>query len=177
MREGRQPLVTLRVQLWVRELRRMVGKLATDPSQVKLRSERDLPSERDGVYLPMVQCSQCRTTGWLSRLVQGSNKLSTNLEEIYNTWFSRRPEAARFYAAQSIGRPQVEGVKQHVCVACGNLQQASDTCLACGHQELLADFSGDGTADSGGGAGAVHSSRRDLPCLRRARRAAAAGCP
>ena len=33
----------------------------------------------------MVQCSQCRTTGWLSRLVQGSNKLSTQLDEIYNT--------------------------------------------------------------------------------------------
>jgi DEAD/DEAH box helicase domain-containing protein len=58
----------------------------------------------------MVQCSQCRTTGWLSRLVQGSNKLSTKLDEIYNTWFSRRPEAARLYAAKSLGRPHVEGV-------------------------------------------------------------------
>lgn len=140
LREGNQPLVTLRLQLWVRELRRMVGKLGCDPSEVKLRSERDLPGERDGVYLPMVQCSQCRTTGWLSRLVQGSNKLSTNLEEIYNTWFSRRPEAARFYAAASIGRSQVDGVEQHVCVACGNVQQADETCLACGHQELLAIF-------------------------------------
>jgi DEAD/DEAH box helicase domain-containing protein len=139
-REGKQPLVTLRVQLWVRELRRMVGKLASEPVDVNLLSERDLPSERDGVYLPMVQCSQCRTTGWLSRLVQGSNRLSTNLEEIYNTWFSRRPEAARFYAAKSIGRSQVEGVEQHVCVACGNVQQGKDTCLACGHQELLAIF-------------------------------------
>ncbi|AXE34647.1 DEAD/DEAH box helicase [Chromobacterium phragmitis] len=139
-REGKQSLVTLRVQLWVRELRRMVGKLATDPAEVKLRSERDLPAERDGVYLPMVQCSQCRTTGWISRLVQGSNKLSTNLEEIYNTWFSRRPEAARLYAAQSIGRPQVDGIEQHVCVACGNVQQGNGTCLACGHQDLLAIF-------------------------------------
>lgn len=139
-REGGQPLVTLRLQLWVRELRRMVGKLAIDPGEVKLRSERDLPGERDGVYLPMVQCSQCRTTGWLSRLVQGSNKLSTNLEEIYNTWFSRRPEAARFYAANSIGRSQVDGIEQHVCVACGNVQQAKDTCLACGHQEMLAIY-------------------------------------
>lgn len=138
--EGKQPLVTLRLQLWVRELRRMVGKLGIDPAEVKLRSERDLPSERDGVYLPMVQCSQCRTTGWLSRLVQGSNKLSTNLEEIYNTWFSRRPEAARFYAAKSIGRSQVDGIEQHVCVACGNVQQANESCLACGHQELLAIF-------------------------------------
>jgi len=140
LREGNQPLVTLRVQLWVRELRRMVGKLAASPQDVRFRSERDLPAERDGVYLPMVQCSQCRTTGWLSRLVQGSNKLSTKLDEIYNTWFSRRPEAARLYAAASIGRPHVDGVNQYACVACGNVQQGAGACLACAHQELLAVF-------------------------------------
>jgi DEAD/DEAH box helicase domain-containing protein len=140
LRDGKQPLVTLRVQLWVRELRRMVGKLAIDPNDVRLRSERDLPGERDGVYLPMVQCSQCRTTGWLSRLVPGSNKLSTQLDEIYNTWFSRRPEAARLYAATSIGRSNVEGVTPYVCVACGNVQHGEGTCLACAHQELLKVF-------------------------------------
>jgi DEAD/DEAH box helicase domain-containing protein len=140
LRDREQPLVTLRVQLWMRELRRIVGKLATDPQDVRLCSERDLPGERDGVYLPMVQCSQCRTTGWLSRLVQGSSKLSTQLDEIYNTWFSRRPEAARLYAARSVGRPHVDGVSQHVCVACGNVQPGDAACLACANQELLPVF-------------------------------------
>lgn len=134
------PLVTLRVQLWVRELRRMVGKLSVDSQDVKLRSERDLPVARDGVYLPMIQCSQCRTTGWLSRLVQGTRKVSTQLDEIYNTWFSRRPEAARLYASESISRSNVAGVTELVCVACGTLQHDPSACLACGHQELLSVF-------------------------------------
>lgn len=137
---GGTPLINLRMQLWVRELRRMVGKLATQPAEVMLRSERDLPAQRDGVYLPMVQCRQCRTTGWLSRLVPGTNKLSTQLDEIYNTWFAGRPEAARFYAASSLGRSQVEGIREHACVACGNLQQGPGPCSACGHAELLAIF-------------------------------------
>lgn len=140
LREGGQPLVTLRVQLWVRELRRMVGKLSAEPQEVKLRSARDLPSTRDGVYLPMVQCRQCRTTGWLSRLVQGSSKLSTQLDEIYNTWFARRPESTRLYASASIGRAHVDGVMQRVCVACGNVQQGEGACLACGHQTLASVF-------------------------------------
>ena len=127
-RDDAQPLVTLRVQLWVRELRRMVSKLSVDPLEVNLRSERDLPGMRDGVYLPMVQCSQCRTTGWLSRLVPGSSKLSTQLDEIYNTWFSRRPEAARLYAAASVGRTRVDGVNQFACVACANVQHDGATC-------------------------------------------------
>jgi DEAD/DEAH box helicase domain-containing protein len=140
LRENQQPLVTLRIQLWVRELRRMVGKLSADPQDIRLRSDRDLPGERDGVYLPMVQCSQCRTTGWLSRLVQGSSKLSVKLDEIYNTWFARRPEAARLYATESIRRSHVDGIVERVCVSCGTLQQAQDACLACGHQELLNVF-------------------------------------
>ena len=140
LRDDQQPLVTLRVQLWVRELRRMVAKLALKPHEVRLISERDLPGTRDGVYLPMIQCSQCRTTGWLSRLVQGSNRLSTHLDEIYNTWFSKRPEAARIYAAQSLGRPHVQGINQYACIACGNVQAGSESCLACAHQELLHVF-------------------------------------
>lgn len=140
LREGNQPLVTLRIQLWVRELRRMVGKLSVDPLDIKFRSERDLPGERDGVYLPLVQCSQCRTTGWISRLVQGSSKLSTQLDEIYNTWFAKRPEATRLYAATSIGRSHVDGLVERVCVACGSLQQSHEECLACGHKELLNVF-------------------------------------
>ena len=140
LRENDKPLVTLRLQLWVRELRRMVGKLSVSPQDVRLRSERDLPGDRDGVYLPMVQCSQCRTTGWLSRLVQGSSKLSIQLDEIYNTWFARRPEATRLYAAASIRRSHVEGIVERACVACGTLQQAKDACLACGCQDLLDVF-------------------------------------
>ena len=140
LRDGPQPLVTLRLQLWVRELRRMVAKLSVNPQEVKLCSARDLPSDRDGVYLPMVQCRQCRTTGWLSRMVQGSSKLSTQLDEIYNTWFSWRPESTRLYAAESLGRAQVEGILQMVCVSCGNVQQGEDICLACGHQELARMF-------------------------------------
>jgi DEAD/DEAH box helicase domain-containing protein len=93
---------------------------------VQLRSERDLPGERDGVYLPMVQCSQCRTTGWLSRLVQGSSKLSTKLDEIYNTWFSRRPGGGallRGAAALAVpcGGGEAAGVR-----GCGNVQQGKE---------------------------------------------------
>lgn len=163
LREAGLPLVTLRVQLWVRELRRMVGKLAVNPEDVCLRSEGDLPAEREGVYLPMVQCSQCRTTGWISRMAPGSSKLSTKLDEIYNTWFSSRPEATRLYAAASVGnRPQVQGIPQFACVACGNMQSGNKECLACGHKELLHVFLV--TAQRTQVSGNVHYTRHDDTC-------------
>jgi DEAD/DEAH box helicase domain-containing protein len=69
-------------------------------------------------------------------LVQGSSKLSTQPDEIYNTWFSRRPEAARLYAPRAWAAA-CGGVHQYACVACGNVQAGEGACLACAHQELL----------------------------------------
>jgi DEAD/DEAH box helicase domain-containing protein len=136
-----RPLLNLRVQMWMRELRRMVANLAVQPKDVKLRSSADVPANPDGVYLPLIQCTACRTTGWLSRMVQSSSRLSTKLDEIYNTWFASRPEVTRFYAASSFKRPQVEGVIQQVCTACGNLQSnGAIACVACSEESLLPIF-------------------------------------
>lgn len=157
-----KPLVSLRVQLWVREMRRMVAKLAVDAEDVRLRSAADVAANPDGVYLPMIQCSECHTTGWLSRMVQGSNRLSTKLDEIYNCWFSGRPEATRLYAAQSVKRAQVDGVVQHACVACGNLQQTPGNCQACSHQELLAVYKV--IAQRSYSIGQVQHTRHDSTC-------------
>jgi DEAD/DEAH box helicase domain-containing protein len=167
-REKQQPLVTVRLQLWVRELRRMVGKLAVNPQDAMLRSERDLPVTRDGVYLPMVQCNQCRTTGWISRLVPGTSRLSTQLDEIYNTWFRRGPEATRIYALTSLGpgrrdaRESVEGMEEQVCAACGTLQQAQEACLACAQRSLLPVFRVTGMKERH--SGSAHFNLHDNTC-------------
>jgi len=159
--EGRQ-LVNLRIQLWLRELRRMVANLSSSAEGVSLRSSADIPANPDGIFLPLVQCTECRTTGWLSRLVPSSNKLSTKLDEIYNTWFARRPESARLYASASVKRPQVEGITQWACVACGNLQQGKNACQACGQEDLLSVFKV--TAQTSFTLGNVQHTRHDNSC-------------
>jgi DEAD/DEAH box helicase domain-containing protein len=126
-------------------LRRMVGKVTSDPARVELRPDKDLKARPEGLYLPLIQCSECHTTGWLSRLAPASHKLSTRLDEIYNTWFSRRSEAVRLYPGEDWRRPYVAGVPQHVCCACGNLQPNQGGCQACGHDELVAVFRTTGT--------------------------------
>jgi len=158
---GRQ-LVNLRIQLWLRELRRMVANLSNSKEGVCLRSSGDVSANPDGIYLPLVQCTECRTTGWLSRLVPSSNKLSTKLDEIYNTWFARRPESARFYASASVKRPQVEGITQWACVSCGNLQQGNKSCQACGQEDLLSVFKV--TAQTSFTLGNVQHTRHDNTC-------------
>lgn len=146
--EGAAPFVTLRLQVWIRELRRMVAKVASTPESVDMRADADLAAAPGGLYLPLVQCSECHTTGWLSRLAPGSSKVSTRRDEIYSTWFARRPEAVRLYPGRRLPLREVDGRDQHICAACGNLQDLGEKCDACAHTELVAVFRTTGTRTS-----------------------------
>ena len=78
--------------------------------QIELRAESDVKREPGKLYLPLLQCADCHTTGWLSRLPSGQSKLSTDLDEIYNTWFSGQPEALRLYSSAGLSRPLCDGI-------------------------------------------------------------------
>ena len=137
--DGR-PLVTLKVQLWMRELRRMVSLVRADRQHIELRADSDVKRDPGKLHLPLVQCADCHTTGWLSRLPSGLTKLTTDLDLIYNTWFANQPEAVRLYAREGLSRPLCDGVFQRLCTNCGLLQSGQGVCSACGHIELVEVF-------------------------------------
>jgi DEAD/DEAH box helicase domain-containing protein len=140
-----RPFLTLRVQLWMRELRRMVASVRLQPEQIHLRSANDLRREPGKLNLPLIQCTDCHCTGWLSRLPEGQAVVSQDLDEIYNSWFAGQPQILRLYANKGLSRPQCEGVVQHLCTACGNLQTNSGDCSGCGHSEMMEVFRITGT--------------------------------
>ena len=113
-----------------------------------LRADADLAAAPGALYLPLVQCSECHTTGWLSRVAPARSKVSTKRDEIYNTWFARRPEAVRLYPGRRLPRREVDGRDQHLCAACGNLQEPGEKCDACAHTELVPVFRTTGTRTS-----------------------------
>ena len=107
----------------------MVARLTADRERVELRAASMLKAQRDGIYLPLIQCSECLTTGWLARLPAGSQRLRDQLDEVYNTWFRGQTEIVRMYPAR-FAQPQVEGMQVHVCAGCGNLQGKAEECGA-----------------------------------------------
>ena len=84
------PWVTLRVQFWLRELRRMVGSI--DP-QPELLFSSDLTPDRLRKTLPIVHCRDCGATGWAGlRPQQGQSRLAPNdLQSFYRAFFGRSP--------------------------------------------------------------------------------------
>ena len=138
--EDGQPLATLRVQIWVRELRRMVAGVRANAAEIELVSANDLKPEEGRIHLPLVQCTECHSSGWLSRLPAQQMQLSRELETIYNTWFGDQPETARLYSPAGLSRPQAEGVRQKLCTACATLRLDGAICPSCSHEEAVDVF-------------------------------------
>lgn len=127
-----QPLLTLRVQLWMRELRRLVASVNADPQRVRLRWSADLRTSSEGVHLPLVQCSECHTTGWLARRPASATRLDADLEHIYNVWFQGSADACRLYPTGALQAPRVDARRMRLCGHCGTLQASGERCSACG---------------------------------------------
>jgi DEAD/DEAH box helicase domain-containing protein len=57
------PWLNLRVQLWLRELKRMVASVEATP---QLRHSDDLAGSDSSIHLPVVHCRDCGATAWTS---------------------------------------------------------------------------------------------------------------
>ena len=140
------PWLNLRVQLWLRELKRMVASVESEP---ELRHSDDLAGGDASPHLPVVHCRDCGATAWTSTaLTSGSNRLdrATNLQAFYKAFFSGAPEL-RYLFPQ--GPAAVAATCSHLlCSSClsfhsfKDLVQATATgnqpvCPACQSKELL----------------------------------------
>lgn len=130
------PFLTVQVQLWMRELRRIVGKVTS--SAVKYALAYDLNQEQSKQYLPVVNCRDCGTTGWVTKLnEQGSAQLKS-LEPFYNDYFNQDKEILMMFPCdEDIGNREL--AKAKVCPHCLQVQfneSKNMTCNKCGEQAI-----------------------------------------
>jgi DEAD/DEAH box helicase domain-containing protein len=135
------PLVTVRTQMWIRELRRMVVPLKVDPLQLEMLAVADLGVQHEKVHLPIVQCRECHTTAWLSRTANSQDsQLIFDLEQIYNAWFGRSTDVVRLYPGLDPSNARTVGLVQFACCDCGNLNSKEKDCRKCGSDTLVPVF-------------------------------------
>lgn len=127
----------VKVEIWLRELRRMVAVLDAEPH---LRHHDDLrKADMDRLHLPVIHCRECHATGWGSTQQKISpNQLTHDLQGFYSAFFAEDVSTRFIFPASAGANPAVFERKQ-VCPACGTLHQASQTeCAHCEDQPLLA---------------------------------------
>ena len=140
---GGRPWITVRAQLWLRELRRMVATVAERPElvfRVDLaddRTEDTADGEPGAVTLPVVHCNDCHATGWIARKLPSKRELQLDLKAIYESFFGGKPETVALYPA---AEPPPGRVDAHrVCSRCaavhppaGGERDGQGGCPACG---------------------------------------------
>lgn len=138
-----EPFVTLRLQLWARELRRIVSRIGDDSERfpVTLQFSDDLKKDDKQIYLPLVQCSECHTTAWLTRTHEGKNQVDNDLRSVYNGFFGQDRNIKVLLPIRSgEQQPSSEGWQKYVCASCGNLQLSDKQCSHCAEEVLVKVF-------------------------------------
>ncbi|MBE6091573.1 MAG: DEAD/DEAH box helicase [Selenomonas ruminantium] len=90
-----RPFLFVQVQLWMRELRRLLGRVSAEHVDYMLAP--DLNEGQRKAYLPIVNCRDCGATGWAGVMDEGHHATVKNLETFYNLFFNVSDKIALMY--------------------------------------------------------------------------------
>lgn len=89
-----RPFLQVRVQLWLRELRRMLASVSPEP---RLVHSDDLIDSTSPLHLPILHCRECHAAAWGAMLPQGEHAINPELQRFYAGWFSQSPDSVLLY--------------------------------------------------------------------------------
>ncbi len=145
-RNPQEAFVTIRLQLWARELRRIVASVGDDSAgyPLALQFSDDLKRDEQRLFLPVVQCAECHSTSWITRIEDGSSQVEVELRGIYNAFFGKDKQTAVLLPLRK-GQtpPEGKGLTRYLCMDCGHLQSADGGCSACLEPHLVRVFQPD----------------------------------
>lgn len=129
-----RPFLFVQVQLWMRELRRLMAKVSGD--EITYAIAHDLNNQQSKQYLPIVNCRECGATGWVTRLNERGIATITNLDAFYNMYFRADDSIAMMFPYPK--DKKIEGmVSAKLCPNCMQLKMndnPSDQCESCGSE-------------------------------------------
>lgn len=133
------PFLHVRVQLWLRELRRMVASVQY-PSV--LAHADDLPTTTQPLHLPIVHCNECHHMAWGALQPKGENRIQPDVQAFYKRWFARSPDSVLLYPLVAGESPPVllnkgteltTAQERRLCTQCLQLHAAdqAEQCPSC----------------------------------------------
>lgn len=129
------PWVNIRLQFWLRELRRMVATVGEKPELVFADDQISEEKERT---LPVMYCRDCGSTGWGGLRKQSSDrKIGCDLRDFYRAFFSSDPLIT--YVFPTRDRDSSKGwMPWLLCTECLSLNRSdASSCFRCGNEELI----------------------------------------
>ncbi len=125
------PMVHVRMQLWMRELRRLVASVEPVPA---LRFADDLNEDQLRVHLPVMHCRECGATGWGGVVRKLDSRVRCDLREFYREFFGYGKDTTFLFPEERDARElDIPGISVRMCTSCLHLENgAGSSCSGCG---------------------------------------------
>jgi DEAD/DEAH box helicase domain-containing protein len=130
------PFLNIRLQFWIRELRRLVAKVSENP---RLRFYDDLKEEEKINYLPAVHCRECGYMGWVGLKYSSDDSITTDLRKIYSCFFAHDTKIYYIFPEdiKLQKNPQLTFREySYICPDCLNLYEEKK-CPLCSSDDLI----------------------------------------
>ena len=100
----------------------------------------DLTPDNSSTFLPLVQCHQCRVTGWGAVLDSSGDRVRRDVRHFYNHFFARDIDVQFLFPEQPSSRTR--GHPGSVCGACGyfRLEHVDGPCPECRADRIVKVF-------------------------------------
>lgn len=130
-RDGHRPFVQVRVEVWLRELARMVSRVGQETA---LRFADDLKPDDLKRSLPLVYCRDCGLTGWAGKLKDPEKRFEADLRSFYDAYFREAPQVQFVFPGVEEGKAQQQQFQQWLCSDCLSLEASNEPeeCGKCG---------------------------------------------
>lgn len=137
------PFLQVRVQLWQREMRRMVANLGEKEKgyEPRLRFHDDLTLSEQRQHLPVIHCRDCGAMGWATlHRAEDPNSYRIDLKSFYNAFFAYEPSPALrflFPFQESTREGHLLGIERRVNVRSLLCRPVEETPCADDERDLL----------------------------------------
>jgi DEAD/DEAH box helicase domain-containing protein len=127
--EGRRsPLLTVQVQLWIREIRRLVRSLSAEP---RFHWDDERPRRRgEPVTLPGYLCRACGHGGWVTLRGDLDERFDTDRRRIGEHAMRRAPDVLYLHTDAQAAPEELPGIETYACPRCARLGR-EPTCRIC----------------------------------------------
>jgi DEAD/DEAH box helicase domain-containing protein len=131
------PFLHVRFQLWLRELRRVVGEVSEKP---RLRFSDDLKGEQLRNHLPLIHCRECGAMGWGGTKRDQDTFINPDLQHFYVCFFNYNPTVTFIFPRDSRISFQMEPeFVPYLCGYCLHLSfgHQMPACPSCGKTDRV----------------------------------------
>ncbi len=134
-----RPLLDVRLQLWQRELRRLLVQLPKKDAMPELIFADD-GFDKEMFALPAIHCRDCGAMGWLGHKAEEQQQLTPELDIIYQAFFERSAKSTLLFPMQDVETVWdfPDQFDRDLCSHCGFLnQRPSSHCQSCDEEGLV----------------------------------------